>query len=259
MVDCSFACFFFKVCVRMSLLRGTSSRRVKEVVPDEANSLQRKNSMLSRGAKSLRSSNVFVKAGKGAAKLRLTPLVFLFELRVESVEKISALGSVVVVWERGNNLLATKACKVIDGRATVEEMIFREVTLYSSGGEEGTGNYKEKLFKVAVRSSHANGKTLGKMRFDLSQYADYEAAERRLSLKLSNGSSIVVAISSKFIRSGKRSKRSRGGDSDSDAVSQSSMGSYLSSSDLDVDDLDDLDMDGLDDLESDIDLGSLST
>uniref|UniRef100_A0A7S3A7M7 C2 NT-type domain-containing protein n=2 Tax=Rhodosorus marinus TaxID=101924 RepID=A0A7S3A7M7_9RHOD len=210
---------------------------------------------LRRRTSTLATQNVFVKAGKGASNKisPVTPVVFFFDIVFETVENLNTLGSAVVIFERGSTLESSEPFKVKDGRADIAFSIAKEMTLYKANAD--SEQLKEKVYKVAIRSGHKNGKTLGKFRVDLSEYADPLGNERKLKLKMSNGSALVLRIRSKFVHSGKRAKNP-----DSDSMSQSSAGTYMSSSDIGSDEayasLDDLD--DLDELESDIEFTSAS-
>lgn len=203
--------------------------------------------------KRVANGSLLVKAGRNVGKMALTYLVFSYEILVESVEYLVESGSVVVVFERGDTLLTTKPFKVVAGRADVGETLCKEVTLYRrKDGKDQEGEFQDKLYKVALRLNHANGKTLGKMRVDLSQYADAEKEGRRLSFKLSNGASVVVTLSSQLVQNESKSNRSRVRNGDSET--QSITDSYVSSSDIDGDSFGDLDLQ----FERDIELESTS-
>lgn len=135
------------------------------------------------------------------------PFKFKFDLLVEIVERLTASGDIVVVWERSSNRIeATKPAKI--DRTTrkavfANEHITTEITLFKTQPSEK--KFQDKTIKLAVRANGVDGKTLGKIHLNLADYAEVPSGSKRISAELTNGATIIASIQCVFISMGKAS------------------------------------------------------
>lgn len=158
------------------------------------------------------------------------PFKFKFEIAVETVDKLTTSGDVVVVWERSaTKLIGTKPVKV---EKTTRKANFNgdridcELTLYKSSPADK--KFQEKVFKLAVRAGSNEGKTLGKIHLNLSDYVEVPSGTKRISAELTNGSTIIATIECQFLSMGKNTgKTGKSSEtSDSDGVEEELDGGF---------------------------------
>lgn len=144
------------------------------------------------------------------------PFKFKFDFVVETVDKLSASGDVVVVWERSSKkVVATRAVKVDKTTRKADfksDRIESELTLYKSTPSDK--KFQDKVFKLAVRAGGAEGKTLGKIHLNLAEYVEVPSGTKRISAELTNGSTIIASIECQFMSMGKKNGKSDTSDSD---------------------------------------------
>lgn len=124
------------------------------------------------------------------------PFKFKIELTVETVDKLTYDGNVVVVWDRGSNKVESTAPVQVDlvTRKAVfsNESMVQDITIYKSQATDMT--FLEKVIKLAVRADDQNGKTLGKIHINLAEYIEMTSNLKRISAGLSNGSTLILGL-----------------------------------------------------------------
>lgn len=144
------------------------------------------------------------------------PFKFKFDFTVETVDKLAASGDVVVVWERGSNKsVATKPAKIdkITRKANFNsDKIESEFTLYKT--HPADKKFQDKVFKLAVRASGPDGKTLGKIHLNLAEYVEVPVGTKRIGAELTNGSTIIASMQCQFLSMGKQNAKLESSDSD---------------------------------------------
>lgn len=129
------------------------------------------------------------------------PYKFKIELAIETVDKLTYDGKVVVVWDRGSNKVECTAPVQVDltTRKAVfsSETMVQEVTMYKS--QAADKSFMEKVIKLAVRADDQNGKTLGKIHINLSEYIDVTSNLKRVSAELSNGSTLILGLKCDYL------------------------------------------------------------
>eukprot|EP00181_Compsopogon_caeruleus_P005031 CAMPEP_0184686108 /NCGR_PEP_ID=MMETSP0312-20130426/21335_1 /TAXON_ID=31354 /ORGANISM="Compsopogon coeruleus, Strain SAG 36.94" /LENGTH=422 /DNA_ID=CAMNT_0027140871 /DNA_START=118 /DNA_END=1386 /DNA_ORIENTATION=+ len=150
---------------------------------------------------------------KGVKHLGQVPFQFKFDLAVEYWERGTYDGDVVVVWERGKEVSSTRMVRASskETRVTIGETLSKEVTLFKA--EIDDTNFLDKAYKVAVRKETAKGETVGKIHLNFAGYAGVPSGSRKIAANLSDGSMLVVRISSTFLTAGRKSKGTASGGS----------------------------------------------
>lgn len=143
------------------------------------------------------------------------PFKFSFSLIIETVERLAASGSVVLIWERNSSkILSTKPVQVDRNSKKISfgnETLTSEVTLFKhSPADKG---FQDKVVKLAIKAGNAEGKTLGKIHLNLADYAEVPSASKRISAELTNGAALTATVQCAFTSMGKAGK---GGDSVAD-------------------------------------------
>lgn len=136
------------------------------------------------------------------------PFKFSFSLIIETVERLAASGSVVLIWERSSSkILSTKPIQVDRGLKKVSfgnETLTSEVTLFKhSPADKG---FQDKVVKLAIKASNAEGKTLGKIHLNLADYAEVPSGSKRISAELTNGAALTATVQCAFTSMGKAGK-----------------------------------------------------
>lgn len=176
---------------------------------------------------------------------------FRFEVRIESVDKITTSSDVCVTWERGAKVMSTKPAKVDPSTRTAHfggEALNQDVTLFKKKKEGAS--FEDKVFRLTLRQANERGKIVGKIEINFAEYVEIPSYSKRIGASLSSNGRIVMRVSSTFLGEAKVRKGSRGSasisssafDADSDAHSSSGLGDDRSELDTDLNDLDDLDV-----------------
>lgn len=154
-----------------------------------------------------RSSSKLITRARSIRNTGKVPFRFKFDLIIETVEKLTASGDIVVVWERGSNKFeATNAVKVDRNtrKASFDnEQLSSEVTLFKLQPSER--RFQDKIVKLAVKSHGIDGKTIGKIHLNLADYAEVPAGSKRISAELTNGAALILTIQCSFLSMGKTS------------------------------------------------------
>lgn len=166
-----------------------------------------------------KSSSKFILRASSVRNIAKVPFKFRFLLTVESVEKLTASGDVILVWERNQKVEYTKPAKV---DRTTRRAVFNDdriscnITMYKSSPNDKI--FQDKVIKLALRADTADGKTLGKIHINLAEYAEIPSGSRRIGAELSNGATLVAVMQSNFVSIGKSSDKAekKGGENDCD-------------------------------------------
>lgn len=174
------------------------------------------------------------RAGKSRSSmshLGTTACKYKVDIFVSHIDGIKTADEVCLVWDRRGKVVSTAMVKVKEGKATFRETLSMETTLFrratpgvkvGSAPEEGQElKFDEKKAKIALRKGSPQGKALGKILLNLSEYIKGLTSTLFADLKLSNGSVVSAKIEATFLHVGKKKKD--GGDDDdmaSDAGSE---------------------------------------
>lgn len=156
-----------------------------------------------------KSSSKFILRASSVRNIAKVPFKFRFLLNVESVEKLTASGDVVLVWERNQKMEFTKPAKV---DRTTRRAVFNDdriacnITMYKTTPNDKI--FQDKVIKLALRTDNAEGKTLGKIHINLADYVEIPSASRRIGAELSNGATLVAVMQFNFISMGKSTDKS---------------------------------------------------
>lgn len=132
------------------------------------------------------------------------PFKFKFDLIIETVEKIAASGDVCLVWDRNTKLESTKPAKIDKNSRKASfgnEKISGEVTMFKS--QPSDRKFQDKVFKISIKLSSVDGKTLGKIHLNFADYAEVPSGSKRISAELNNGAVLIASIVSNFQGMGK--------------------------------------------------------
>jgi len=158
------------------------------------------------------------------AHIGTTPCKYMVEFVISHVDGIKTADEVCLVWERRGKTIQTQVAKVSNQTATFRETLSMETTLFrrvqpNSKIEVGAAPkpgevlvFDEKKAKFSLRKGAPNGKALGKIALNLSDYIKALEDTKFVDLKLSNGSKVSVKINSKFLHVGKKKKEGEGAD-----------------------------------------------
>mmetsp|Transcript_15143 Transcript_15143/g.40623 ORF Transcript_15143/g.40623 Transcript_15143/m.40623 type:complete len:505 (-) Transcript_15143:307-1821(-) len=170
------------------------------------------------------SSRSFGAAGRGVGHLAQTPYRYEFEFLLERVTRVKpGAKEALLVIERRNKLEATPLLPVAqrEVRFGPEHKIRIEVTLFKKGGADSkqmvsnsgvrspplnaaAAGFEEKMTKIALRIEKPGGTTLGKLHFNLAEYAKMPSGTVRTELELNNGSVVYLRIASRYMATEKK-------------------------------------------------------
>lgn len=149
-------------------------------------------------AKMMRSSSRshLLDRARSVRNIGKVPFKFKIELSIDTIDKLTYDGEVVVVWDRGSNKVECTAAVQVDHntrKATfVDETMVQDVTMYKSQADSEA--FLEKVIKLAVRADDQNGKTLGKIHLNLAEYVELASDFKKISAELSNGSTLILGL-----------------------------------------------------------------
>lgn len=136
------------------------------------------------------------------------PFKFSFSLIIETVEKLAASGSVVLIWERSSSkVLSTKPVQIERGSKKISfgnETLTSGVTLFKNSPADK--RFQDKVVKLAIKAGNAEGKTLGKIHLNLADYAEVPSGSKRISAELTNGAALTATVQCAFTSMGKAGK-----------------------------------------------------
>lgn len=159
-----------------------------------------------------------------------TPCKYRVDIFVSHVDQIKTADEVCLVWDRRGKIVHTSLVKVKDAKATFRETLSMETTLFrraTPGVKIGAApvpgedlKFDEKKAKIALRKSGPQGKAVGKIVLNLSEYIKGVTSTLFADLKLSNGSVVSAKIEARFLHIGKKKKDGDVDDGASDAGSE---------------------------------------
>lgn len=160
----------------------------------------------------LRSSSMLITRARSVRNATKVPFKFKFDLLIESVEKQTATGSVVLVWERSATKIITTKVVTVDRNTRKanfnNETLSSEVTLFKHSPTDK--KFQEKVVKLAIKSNSSEGKTLGKIHLNLADHAEVPSGSKKMCAELSNGAALVMTVQCVFLSMGKAAKRGDG-------------------------------------------------
>lgn len=173
------------------------------------------------------------RAGKSRSSmshLGTTACKYKVDIFVSHIDGIKTADEVCLVWDRRGKIISTSMVKVKDSKATFRETLSMETTLFrraSHGVKVGAApvageelKFDEKKAKIALRKGSPQGKALGKIVLNLSEYIKGLTSTLFADLKLSNGSVVSAKIEATFLQVGKKKKGEDDDDAASDAGSE---------------------------------------
>mmetsp|Transcript_6348 Transcript_6348/g.13547 ORF Transcript_6348/g.13547 Transcript_6348/m.13547 type:complete len:477 (+) Transcript_6348:207-1637(+) len=150
------------------------------------------------------------RTGASISHLKRSTFKFQFEVFVSHVANINlrayqAVPMLVVIQKR-EHVFATNPVDATNSTISFRQTLSFELTLFSENSDingDAPQSFMEKDIKVALRSFGPNGKSIAKVHVDAAKWARVPSGQVLQDLKLSNGSSVSLKVSSRLIASNK--------------------------------------------------------